>query len=427
MIDRRLPAAPVVPQYRSFLIVSEQIKDAEKTATPEKSGTRGSNQSGMRAYNERLVLTLVRKHKALPKSDIAKITGLSAQTVSVIMRSLEEEGLLKRGEPQRGKVGQPSIPMSLAPDGAYFYGLKIGRRSSEMVLLDFEGTTIGRTQLRHAYPTPAATIAFTKSAAQDLGKLLTPAQTERVAGMGVATPFELWSWSESIGAPEAEMDKWRGFDMEAELSAASGYDVLIQNDATAACGAELVFGTNAPRDFLHIYLGFFIGGGVVLNGTLFTGIHGSSGSMGPMPLPTKEGGTRQLLEIASLVTLEKRINDAGGDGMALWPVPLNWDIDQDILDPWISEVGEALAFAIVASASIIDFESCLIDGWMPEPVREQVVNATQESLAKMNTTGLILPRIKEGTVGADARSLGAASLPLSSRFLLDQNAFLKDI
>src|SRR5436190_20023722 len=77
----------------------------------------GANQTRVRAYNERLVLSLVRRHGSLSKAEIARRTGLSAQTVSVIMRSLEHDGLLTRGDPQRGKVGQPSIPMSLNPDG----------------------------------------------------------------------------------------------------------------------------------------------------------------------------------------------------------------------------------------------------------------------------------------------------------------------
>src|SRR6185312_12448109 len=98
---------------------------------------RGTNQSGMRDYNERLVLTLVRQHGSLAKTEIARVTGLSAQTISVIMRGLEEDGLLVRGAPVRGKVGQPSIPMSLNPDGAFFLGLKLGRRSADLVLIDF--------------------------------------------------------------------------------------------------------------------------------------------------------------------------------------------------------------------------------------------------------------------------------------------------
>src|SRR3546814_14915375 len=73
--------------------------------------TGGANQVRVRAYNERLVLSLVRLHGSLSKADITRRSGLSAQTVSVIMRSLEKEGLLLRGEPVRGKVGPPSVPI----------------------------------------------------------------------------------------------------------------------------------------------------------------------------------------------------------------------------------------------------------------------------------------------------------------------------
>ena len=89
-------------------------------ATRLERSQRGTSQSGMRAYNERLVLSLVRRHGALSKTDIARMTSLSAQTVSVIMRQLEADGLLLRRDPVRGKVGQPSVPMSLAPRARCF-------------------------------------------------------------------------------------------------------------------------------------------------------------------------------------------------------------------------------------------------------------------------------------------------------------------
>ncbi|MCH9674251.1 MAG: winged helix-turn-helix domain-containing protein, partial [Gammaproteobacteria bacterium] len=90
----------------------------------------GASQPGIRAHNERLVLSLIRRHGSLSKADIARRSGLSAQTVSVIIRSLEKEHLLIRGAPVRGKVGQPSIPMALNPDGVFSVGIKIGRRSA---------------------------------------------------------------------------------------------------------------------------------------------------------------------------------------------------------------------------------------------------------------------------------------------------------
>ena len=94
---------------------------------------RGSNQTRLRAYNERLVMSLVRRHGSLAKADIARRTGLSPQTVSVIMRALERDSLLVRGEPVRGRVGQPSVPMALNPDAVFSVGLKIGRRSADLV------------------------------------------------------------------------------------------------------------------------------------------------------------------------------------------------------------------------------------------------------------------------------------------------------
>ena len=145
---------------------------------PERPGEdpqfRGTNQSGMRAQNERLVLTLLRQMGALAKSDIARMTGLSAQTVSVMMRRLEGDGLLQRGEPQRGQIGQPSIPMSLAAGGAYFFGLKIGRRSADLVLIDFLGQIVGMRRRLHRYPTPDGAVAFVREALPDLAATLPP-------------------------------------------------------------------------------------------------------------------------------------------------------------------------------------------------------------------------------------------------------------
>ena len=79
----------------------------------------------------------------MAKADIARSTGLSAQTVTNIMRELERDGLIVKGEPQRGRVGQPSVPIRLAEDGAFFWGMKIGRRSAEMVLTNFLGEVLG--------------------------------------------------------------------------------------------------------------------------------------------------------------------------------------------------------------------------------------------------------------------------------------------
>lgn len=392
----------------------------------DSAAPRGSNQSGMRAHNERLVLSLVRQHGALAKSDIARMTGLSAQTVSVIMRALEQDGLLVRGEPVRGRIGQPSVPMALAADGAFFLGLKIGRRSTDLTLIDFLGQTRAAHRRTYRYPTPTAITGFVAEALPGLMARLAPELRSRVSGMGVAMPFQLWDWVRELGAPQAEMDAWRGRDIQTELAAISGLPVYVQNDATSACGAELVFGTGErPKDFLYFYFGTFIGGGLVLNGQLFLGRTGNAAGVGPMPVPGP-AGTARLFDLASLSVLADRMEGAGESADHLWEQPDHWQVSPDLLDTWLADAARGVAAAALSAATLLELEAVLIDGWMPVWVRDRLVARVAEALAGLDLAGVNPPAVRAGTVGAHARSLGAAAIPLSQRYLLDQNAPLRE-
>lgn len=392
---------------------------------------RGTNQSGMRDHNERLVLSLVRRHGALAKSDIARMTGLSAQTVSVIMRGLEEEGLLERGQPVRGRVGQPSVPMSLAAEGAFFLGLKVGRRSADLVLTDFRGRLRAARRKVYRYPTPDAVVGFVTEAAPALAGELSPALRGRIMGMGVAMPFQLWNWVSVLGVPQVEMDTWRSRDLGAELGAATGLPVYVQNDATSACGAELIFGTGErPKDFLYFYFGTFIGGGLVMNGQLYLGRTGNAAAVGsiqvPAPSSGKNGGTRRLIDLASMSVLAEAMEAAGEPSDHLWSQHDRWEVSDTVLSAWLDQAAGALAHATLAAAALLEIEAVLIDGWMPVAVRAELTRRTEAALLRLDLAGIEPPVIREGTVGADARALGAAAIPLSQRYLIDQNAAVRE-
>lgn len=380
----------------------------------------GSNQSGMRDHNERLVLSILRRQGALPKAEIARKTGLSAQTVSVIMRALEADGLLQKGEKVRGKVGQPSVPMGLAPEGAFFLGLKVGRRSAELILVNFVGEELAHVTQSYEYPTPGAALDFVQSATAEVLTKLSPAQQSRVAGMGVASPFFLWEWAATIGVAEGDMASWKGFDLCEELSKRFDFPVYLENDATSACGAELTFGTveTAP-DFLYIYIGYFVGGGVVLNGTLHSGRSGNAGAIGTFPVSTPGGGYHQLVDRASLIGLERLIQDRAGDASSRMGDTQNWNIPKDIWETWLSDAVPSLSQMILGAISIIDFPMVLIDGNMPARVTEEMAAKISDHLNAEAHPGLIMPSIRPGSLGSRARPLGAASLPLSKRFMLE--------
>ncbi|OED37826.1 sugar kinase [Chromatiales bacterium (ex Bugula neritina AB1)] len=388
----------------------------------------GANQVRVRAYNERLVLSLVRLHEKLSKSEIAKLTSLSTQTVTVIMRAMEEEGLLLKGTPQRGKVGQPSVPMSLNPVGVFSIGLKIGRRSAELVLIDFLGTVRMRIQQHYQCPLPSPVLDFTLKGIVQATETLEEDQRKRIAGVGIAMPFELWNWVEKLGVESNEMDDWLNIDFASEVANHCGYPVYVQNDATSACRAELTFGDGAKyHDFLYIYIGMFIGGGVVLNQTVQAGRTGYAGAIGAMPVKNKDGTISQLIDHASLFELEKTLAQHRIDPARLWQSTENWNAFEPLLSHWIASTAQHLAATIVSGCSFLDFEAVIIDGSLPVEVKTRIIQATVSEMQKLDLRGIITPQVCSGVVGPDARAIGGACLPLHARYLMDRNVLFKDV
>jgi predicted NBD/HSP70 family sugar kinase len=404
------------------------LADQAPTVAALHARDRGGSQSGVRLYNERLVLSLIRRYGSLPKAEIARVTGLSAQTASVIVKQLEADGLLLRQRPQRGRIGQPPVPLSLNPDGAYSIGLKVGRRSADLVLIDLLGKVRASLHRTYRYPEPDATLAFVREGIEALQRDLEPAQRARISGLGIATPFELWNWEKEIAAPRDVLQVWRAFDLVGEVAKLSSWPVQLCNDATAACAAELSFGTGSRyRDFVYFFIGSFVGGGIVLNGMLYQGRTGNAGALGSMPV-SGEGplGVLQLIRSASLYRLEQLIGNQGRDPTMLWKTPQDWDEIGQPLDAWIKDSSIHLAQAIVASVSVIDFEAAIIDAACPPDVRKRLVERTREQVAQLDQQGLSPFSIVEGTIGSDARAIGGASLPLLANFAVDREIFLRN-
>lgn len=389
--------------------------------------SRGTTQSGVRLYNERLILSLVRLHGQLPKAEMARLTGLSAQTVSVIVRQLEADKLLKRRTPQRGKVGQPLVPFELDPDGAFSIGLKVGRRSGDLMLLDLAGNVRHTIHRPYTFPSPSELISFVVSGVEELISGLGEEQRARISGMGIAAPFELWNWAEDVGAPPDVLLAWKDVDLQAEIARLFAWPIHFCNDASAACAAELLFGRGRDlQDFAYFYLGYFIGGGVVLNGSLYLGRHGNAGALASFPVTSADGVPAQLVHSTSLAALERDIRREGGDADLLWREPAEWHGAGPALERWLVRAAADVATAAAGVMAVLDCTAIIIDGAVPLAVRARFVEAVQQALQKVDRQGLAEFPVLEGTIGADARALGAASLPLFDNFIINRNVLFKE-
>ena len=386
---------------------------------------RGTNLTTVRGINERLVLHLVRTHKQLTKAEATRLTGLSANAISVIFRALEEDGYLLRGDPIRGRIGQPSVPMRLNPQARYFAGLYVGRRAYRLVIIDFVGNILTRQTELHEYPTPETLFEFIE---RNLPAALQSAGIEKdqLNSFNIACPEELWSWTDELAISPQEMAPWRTFDAVTETTKLIGIPVAIENDGTAACRAEQVFGNkHAALDWAYFYVESFIGGGIVLNGSVYQGRRGHAGGFGPLRVPDQPEGNR-LLDHASLLTLEAMIKAQERDPIErLYADDPDWDSIEQPLDRWIKRAGKSLAYAFISALTVIDFEEFVIDGAMPPNVRQRLLAEVKAQWNQLDLQGIDTPAISSGEFGEIAGALGAAAIQISKEFMIDHNQLLQ--
>ena len=388
---------------------------------------RGGDSIGLRAYNERLMIAAIRQEGALSKAEIARTTGLSGQAATVIVNALIDEGLLVELERVRGQVGKPYTPITLNSQGAFSIGVKIGRRSLEAILVDFNGNVIASRTERYDAPLPESTMTAAVEASQELIEFVDSQLRARITGLGVAIPWDLHEWSDVLGLQSATLEGWRTINVAQQLESSTGLAVSLFNDATAACAAEMIAGDRIrKRSALYFFLGTFVGGGVVIDGRLHRGEQLNAGAIGSLPMngSDSDGKPNQLIHLTSVIELERALASAGFDSSDMFGF-LPVDDAEFIFKKWMRRTVPALSRAIISATSVIDFQEVVIDGLLCPPWRQRIVNAVSKECGKLNHAGLSPFEIAIGSIGPSARVLGAALMPLIQRFSPDSDLLVK--
>ena len=83
----------------------------------------GTNLPRVGSYNVNVVLSAVQASEGISRVEIAKQTGLTAQTVSVIVRRLIQQGIVEEGGSLPSKGGKPRTTLRINPTAAYAVGI----------------------------------------------------------------------------------------------------------------------------------------------------------------------------------------------------------------------------------------------------------------------------------------------------------------
>ena len=334
-------------------------------------------------------------------------------------------------------MGQPSVPLSLNPDDAFAVGIKVGRRSFDVQLVDFTGAVRRRWALDYRYPAPGPVLAQIGARLAEIRALLSPAEYERVQGVGIAVPFNLGGWQNLLEMPPEVAAQWPAIDLRAEVAALTDLPVALVKDTAAACVAELVAGCERSiQSFLYSFVDTFVGGGLVLDSHLRAGLHGNAGAISSLPLAVAPGergrgnGTGlaappQLLSVASLLNLELLYEAAGLDVTAVADARALRAPWLAHTEAWLADAAAALALAVNSAACLLDLESVILDGSCSRELQPALQVELGDAMDRYSWEGVTRPAVLAGTIGSDARALGGALLPLYANFAPDRDLFLK--
>jgi len=394
---------------------------------------KGSNSSALRRYNERVLLAALRNLGSASKSDLAHIVNLTPQAVTRIVDDLDSAGLVSRRGRRLGGKGQPSVLYSVDPEGAYSIGVKLGRDDLEILLMDFSGEVLKRLHFRYDVPEPEFVVDSIEASIRELTLTLPEKKRSRILGVGIAMPWFMGEWTAETQMSEELAQRWDEFNFETEMASRTHLRVIFENDCAAAAIAELLFGRGTDiAEFLYVYIGTFIGGGLVKQGKLEPGFHGNAAAIASMPVPASKlhsvpaapAQYQTLLNRASLFVLRRHVNVSGIELPRTESLSKIMDVARREVQEWMDDCADALVFALLSAASLMDLEAIVIDGELPRYLVDELVEMVARRMENSGLSGVFVPRILSGHIGADAVSRGGAILPFYADFAPDKSVLL---
>ena len=338
--------------------------------------TGGLNSMSVRGTNERLILSLLVQNGAMSRLDLGKKSGLSAQTISVIVRALQRDGLIVSGPAQRGRVGPPTIPVALNPEGAFGIGISLMPHGIETVLTDLSGATTSR--MFHRIAAGDDPVAALKSAIEATVTDLPEAIAARMSGIGLALPSDLGVWTDHLGDGDL---------LERHLGSATALPIYIQNGVSAAASAEGVFGAARDRsDYLFVHVGALTEYRLVLQHQVFAGDPPLAAEAGPGDLSALAGG---LVEAGNL----------------------DWDgLEPEAFGGWRNQAVAEIASRIKGLGAFVQVSNVLVVGYLPQDLSGRFIEALAQSLPHAT--------VAPAGIARASTAVGAATLALTARFLL---------
>lgn len=240
-------------------------------------------QTWLRAHNDRAALRLLLDHGPLSRAQLGELSGMSKPTARQMVARLERIGLIAPVGQVTGQRGPNAVAYGVRADTITGVAISMLADSIQAVGVDPTGTEheIVEIPTSGRHRSPAADVTAAVAAACAAAGL----RPDSVSVVAIGVQAAVDEAADSLSLTDT-LPGWPAQGARAELEAATGLTVILENDVNLATMAERVMGVaKEATEFAYLWVGHGIGLGIDLGGTVHRGAAGGAGEIGYLEVP----------------------------------------------------------------------------------------------------------------------------------------------
>jgi glucokinase len=260
--------------------------------------------SVLRHTNAHNILKLLRECGSCSRADLVRASGLSAPTVTNVIKDLLSASLVEPLGEGESSGGRPPDMIRFKAERGCLLAVEISADSVSFLLTDLNGSELDaqKTTLAKRKTTPEAICGYI---VEELRNMLRRQKKtrEQLLALVVGVPA-ITNVEEGSVLSISTLEGWRSVPLRAMLSKMVNCLVIVENDMNLAAQGEHYCGAaQGEQDFVFINIGTNVGAGVFLGGKIHHGSHWSAGEIAYLRLPSVSRRQPTIHEFGELETV----------------------------------------------------------------------------------------------------------------------------
>lgn len=231
----------------------------------------------LKEINRAHVFEILRRERTVSRPGLVELTGLSRATVSLLVDSLLQAGIVHEAGLGVSSGGRPPVLLEFRPDAVYALGARMRDYQWSVVLADLDARPIDRESIE--IPGKSAEAAA-DALARPVAVLLKRNREKRIfPALGVGSPGLVDMRS---GVIQSAIDVgWFEVPIKQMLESRIGLEVYVANRSKVGALGEGWRGAGTGNeDLIYISIGTGVAAGIIHRGELYIGANSSAGELG---------------------------------------------------------------------------------------------------------------------------------------------------